>query len=399
VKKKTIQISVLVDGRPATGCWAKVEFRLKDGGSTSQDRLIGSSGRCRVSYDETQQKPSLLVVAAVGYWTVRQPDPGDKETVHLDRLPTNGPLGWWHKAVGIRAHERHRGRNIRIGVIDTGTNDHECLRHVKNLGSFQGVYHDPADGFDSWGHGTHVCGIIGARPQGAHQFAGLAPGANLMTVRAMSRENDQSVGESSRIRQTSLAEAIEFLAIEKQVDLINISLGSEKRSDFVLARLQEAFDAGTLCICASGNAGNVSIHFPASCSEAVAVSALGHKQANPCPEHFEPSESGKFGKFGYFLLGSSNFGPGIDACAPGMSVISCAASDPAGFVEMTGTSMAAPVVTGLLAAVLSEDSEYLAADRTVARAQIASDRLFSICADVGLDPQYQGKGMPCLTAP
>jgi serine protease AprX len=76
--------------------------------------------------------------------------------------------------------------------------------------------------------------------------------------------------------------------------------------------------------------------------------------------------------------------PKPDVCAPGTSIRSC--DTQAGYVEMTGTSMAAPMVAG--AAVLLLSARPYASPDALKEALVASARPLR-----GIDPSAQGKGM------
>ena len=77
-----------------------------------------------------------------------------------------------------------------------------------------------------------------------------------------------------------------------------------------------------------------------------------------------------------------------DLVAPGESVLSCDAEG--GYVAMSGTSMACPHVSGLLAAFLSVRTEF------IGRPDLVKKRLLASCEDLGRDRYHQGAGLPSL---
>src|SRR5262249_7549133 len=126
---------------------------------------------------------------------------------------------------------------------------------------------------DVLGHGTHVSGIIGARPvEGSGDFAGLAEGAEIMVIRVFPQNGDANQGD--------IAEAIQRLATEN-CDLINLSLGGAQASDIERDAVRMAAARGSLCIAAAGNSFGQPIMYPAAYPEVAAVSAIGVVGAYP----------------------------------------------------------------------------------------------------------------------
>ena len=348
------------------------------------------------------------MVPANGFWSLSVRGPRDGQIVDCPALPADGPVGWWHEAVGVARPGKTRGRSVRVGVIDTGVGPHPCLEHVIDVGSFVGGAFDPAGGADVGSHGTHVCGIVGARSVEPGQYAGVAPGVRLYSARVFPPDGGAN--------QMDISDALDALSAVHEVDLANLSLGAPVGSEIERDAILDALERGTLCVCAAGNeAGAVS--FPAAFAETVAVSALGAEGRAP-PGTLSasrlPEAPGRFGDDGLYLASFSCFGPEIGCAAPGAGIVSTvpARPGPAGptgragspapyaapYAALDGTSMASPLACGALAAILAGSGTYRAMPRDATRAALARRLLRTRCRDIGLDPAFQGRGVPTVGA-
>ncbi len=264
-------------------------------------------------------------------------------------------------------------------------------------------------------HGTHVCGIIHAQVADdaatASPFvAGLAPGVELCSMSVETEEiprlgklSEEEAENAVAMRRANIAEAIGTLVKDFQVDLINLSLTSVAShltidSDELQTAVRFAWENGVLCIAAAGNHGEAHARYPAALPEVVAVSAVGEMGRGPSYDEnpFLPAAA-KFRaeNLPFYLCSFSNYGAKLECCAPGARIFSTVPTrrgDPL-YVDMSGTSMAAPMVTAVLAAHLARDSQYRALTGP-ARAEFARNLLEqAICRNVRLDPLYQGRGM------
>lgn len=173
------------------------------------------------------------------------------------------------------------------------------------------------------GHGTHIAGII----------ARTAPGAEIVSRRVLTK----GVGQASDLE---VAAAL----LDANADVINCSFGSTALCDAPPIVLEEAIarlSPGTVLVAAAGNAGHSRVNWPAAFNGVVAVGAVG------IPEDCEDWQQTDF----------SNHGLWVDMCAPGVDIASTFLDLPkegfAGYATWTGTSMAAPAVSGAIAALAS----------------------------------------------
>lgn len=364
------------------------------GTSNTIAETTDAEGNARFVYSPTYWVPSLLSIEPEqGFWPWFQVMPADGLVLNLPPLPKNGPIGWWHITTGMQRFGQERGQGIKIGVVDTGVGPHPYLDHVKGGGSVLEGKFDPNGGEDVTGHGSHVSGILAARPvEGSGEFCGVAAGAEVVVIRVFPQQGGANQGD--------IATAIDMLAQEHQVDLINMSLGSSQPSEIELDAIRLAADGGVVCIAAAGNSFGQPILYPAGYPEVAAVSALGllgQYPAGSSPSFCVPQAADQFS--GYLFLGNfCDVGAGMTCTAPGVGIISTVPKRKDGVVAapyaaMSGTSMASPMATGSLASLLSACPEYRRLARGRERAQRASAVLLGSLVTIGLARNYQGGGL------
>lgn len=388
---------VLVSVTGAGAPLANAAVRLYARGLGGTEEFVGrtdQTGTARFQITLGSVVAAVLVLPAGGYWAVVSR--GEvKAPIDCPPLPTDGPLGWWHDVLGIAAAEASAGAGIRIGVVDTGCGPHRNLHHVTPVGAFvDGEVLEAIAASDVDAHGTHVAGTIGARPTDPGDYAGIAPGAALYAARVFR-------GPEAGASNADIANAIDALSRGQEVDLINLSLGSTRRSLIVEDAVADAAERGTLCVCAAGNDAKA-INYPAALPEAVAVTTVGLAGWGP-PGTLSgsrlPSDPALFGLHNLYAASFTSHGPEADATAPGVGIIATVPNHFGGeplHAAMDGTSMASPVVCAALAVVLSRTPAYRALPRDVSRSNAARSLLNGMLRDIGLPPSYQGRGLPSL---
>jgi subtilisin family serine protease len=339
---------------------------------------------------------SLVIIPLTGYWAVELSSPPVNRGVECPPVSfAPGGLGWWHSELGINSPDPQLGEGIRIGLLDTGVGNHPALKHVERIGSWDNGRYLPSRnprGYITL-HGTHVCGILGARlsPRGKG-FWGIAPGSVIVAGNILR--------EAGFASQADLANGVLALALDNATDLINISQGSPFRSEILLEAIEDAEDAGCLCICAAGNSKGA-LEWPARSARTIAVTAIGRNGSMPegvRSARYSSSAASIRAENGLFFASFSCRGAEVNCCAPGVAIIS-ALPKIKGLVglpwgPMDGTSMSAPAVTGVLAALLSRSVKYLKSPRDKGRVRIARQILKQACRGIGLDRSYEGDGIP-----
>ncbi len=353
-----------------------------------------AAGDATAEFDPAVWSPvAAHIEPAADAWDVLVKPVADGQAVTLPSLEKNGPTGWWAYLTGASSYSVDSGKGIRIGVVDTGVGPHPYLAHVQRIGSFTDGKGDPNpdSSNDVDRHGTHVCGIIGARPSSDQDYGGLAAGADVFVARVFP-------GGEKGAGQGDIAMAIEAFAGQSQVDVINLSLGGGP-SAIEADAIQVALERGTLCLAATGNDSGAPVLYPAALANVVAISALGIPGVIPAQAIealSQPPQGDKWSRLGIYLASFSNVGPQVFAVAPGDGIVSTvpASADFANpYVPMSGTSMACPVATATLAAMLAKNAAYQAMKRDSQRALRARQILQSSLLNLGLPAIYQGGGL------
>ncbi|MQP68427.1 S8 family serine peptidase [Niveispirillum sp. SYP-B3756] len=396
VEKKaqlSLTLTVLADGVPAEGAQVGIWFETGGGNTTLVQTVTDAQGQAALAYTPGWTASKGLILPYGRAWSMMVEAPQNGQTINLPPLPMGqGPIGWWHALTGARYYDPNRGAGIRIGVVDTGAGPTPLLNHVHGLGAFLfGEFlPGPQAAEDVQDHGTAVTGLLGARPlPGSTDFCGLVPGADIGVVRVY--------GETGGASQVDIASAIDLLSINHRADLINLSLGGAasaiEHDAITAARLR-----GTLCLASAGNAEGGAVTYPAAYPECVAVSALGLLGTTPAGSFaasWTPDQWDRYSVGGVFVPDFISVGWQIDAIAPGTGLISTIPSRyglERPYADMSGTSLAAPLTTGVLAALLSRDPLYHNLPRTALRADYARQVLAQHLVNLGVAPWYQGCG-------
>lgn len=230
-------------------------------------------------------------------------------------LPSSG-IDWSISAYGLPAlWGKHQGAGVRVGVLDTGVDDtHPALAGV--VVDHRNFTKDcsPAD---TNGHGTHVAGIIAARGP----MTGVAPQSEIVSCKVL---NNNGAGSLEAV-----AKAILF-AVEAKCNILVMSLGAPIRTADLSDAVKAADEAGVIMVCAAGNDGG-KVSYPAAFDQTIAVGAVD-RVGGVCEFSCRGRE--------------------IDVAAPGEEITSCWLGG--GYATLSGTSMAAPFVAGVLALALEQ---------------------------------------------
>lgn len=391
--RETYRLLVTGGGKPLPGCLLYFFLRRPGGPLRIATGRTDQQGRARQKLPAGYRVVCIRLIPADGFWSVLAEAPPSGGAVACPPLPRAGAggSGWWHRMMAGTIERGKRGRGIRVGVIDSGCGPHPNLSHVRLIGAFIDGQRLPArQARDEHGHGTHTTGIIGARPRRRGEYAGIAPDCELFHARVSLDTPD-------------IVRAIDALSRDYACDIINISLGSSDASEVEAEAIQLALERGSLCVCAAGNSGRRGpLDFPAALPICVAVSAVGHVDWAPAGSwahsHWLRRRRHQ-GRHGLFFSGTSSYGRGVTCTAPGVGIISTIPARDrrkAGYMEMSGTSMATPAAVGVLARILSASPAYLKLPRGAARARLARRLLARYCRSVALDRIYQGRGLPAL---
>ena len=233
------------------------------------------------------------------------------------------------------------GAGILVGILDSGIEVHSTFDDVYIVDidlAGAGVAGPGA------GHGTAVASIIAGRD-------GIAPAAELFVVRVL---DENGSGNSFHV-----ADGI-IQATDMGVHIINMSLGVYQDSRLLREAVQYATEQGVLIVAAAGNDGYMRLPYPAGYSGVLSVTAVDQQGR----QALFPNQSMQ-----------------IDFAAPGVGVVAAAAEG--GTQSFSGTSAAAPFVSGTLAAMLSADP-----GRTSRQTVELLKRYLNDAGAPGVDPVY-----------
>lgn len=206
--------------------------------------------------------------------------------------------------------------SVRVGILDSGFNaTHEDLNgKITNIAQKDGT----SSLSDSYGHGTHVAGIIAAQQNGKGG-SGIAPGVSVLGCKVVDSSggipNDRIFDGLAKMRTNGAW-------------VINMSLGGPAYSSVYEAAITQCIDAGIAVIVAAGNDGGGTNSYPANYPGVISVASV------------DPSRQ---------RAPYSNYGPNVTLAAPGSFILSTWTGSTTAYRSISGTSMATPVVTGVAA--------------------------------------------------
>ncbi len=286
--------------------------------------------------------------------------------------PEGSSDGTFVDAAWLRAKLGVDGAGIGIATIDSGISPaHDDLRSVRVVHWADFVSHLPVP-YDDYGHGTHVAGIIaGAGPGARGARAGIAPGADLIVLKALDGAGRGQISDVVAAVDYAVANRARY-----NIRVINLSVAAgvyeSYRTDPLAQAALRAVSAGIVVVAAAGNFGlsptgeplPASIAAPGNAPWVLTVGAT--------------DDMGTLSRSDDVVAAFSSRGPSAidetpkpDLVAPGVGVVS--AADPAStlyfnhwrarvwgtgraesqpYLRLSGTSMAAPIVTGMIALML-----------------------------------------------
>ncbi|KJJ40719.1 serine protease [Bacillus subtilis] len=265
-----------------------------------------------------------------------------------------------------------KGKNVKIAVLDTGCDtSHPDLKSQiiggKNFTDDDGGKEDTVSDYN--GHGTHVAGTIAANDSNGG-ISGVAPEASLLIVKVLGGANGSGQYEW-------IINGINY-AVEQKVDIISMSLGGPSDVPELKEAVKNAVKNGVLVVCAAGNEGDgdertEELSYPAAYNEVIAVGSV--------------SVARELSEF-------SNANKEIDLVAPGENILSTLPNKKYG--KLTGTSMAAPHVSGALALIKSYEEESF--QRKLSEPEVYA-QLIRRTLPLDIAKTLAGNGFLYLTAP
>lgn len=280
--------------------------------------------------------------------------------VKADRSADQWALKSTHAAA---AWTKSTGVGVTVAIIDTGVDESNpdlqgqlvTGAHVDKTGALVA-----GDLTDTYGHGTHVAGIIAGNANG-HGITGIAPGAKIMPINV----------DSPLLDGVTVGTAIRW-ATDHGAGVVNLSLGFDDIKLFqseiapICAASKYAHDHGVVVVASAGNDGEgLDLpSAPADCGDPISVAALDNTLQTTSWSSFDPS---------------------VSLAAPGANIYSSVPTvlSRDRYAVLSGTSMSSPFVAGVAALVLQVHP-------TWTPDQVKSD-LVDTAEDLGpsgFDPRY-----------
>lgn len=257
--------------------------------------------------------------------------------------------------------EYTKGKNVKIGVIDSGVdythNDLDSNLILPGINTVHGgtdifpsnetisvdVNGNSLVNAASEGHGTHVSGIIGAIGNNQRGIIGVAPEAKILPIKAIGNDLTSAGTNYNLSTNATLLKGIEY-AVKQNVKIVNLSLQHFDYDSDLKDTIEAASDV--LFVVSAGNDGenldsvDTSGRYPGmyDCSNMITVAALN------CMGE---------------LSTISNYNGTTQIAAPGEDILSTLPSNTYAF--WSGTSMAAPHVSGVAALIWSYYKDLTAA--------------------------------------
>lgn len=207
-----------------------------------------------------------------------------------------------------------------------------------------------------FGHGTLCAGLAGAKTNNGVGIASIGFNIRIMPVKCTPDANDGST-------LTNAYDGV-YYAIQAGADVISMSWGGSD-GGFVTGEnlMKSATNAGIVLVAAAGNSNTNTLYYPAAYPNVIAVAATDANDVK---------------------AGFSNYGTWVDVSAPGTGLYTTLAGSNSAYGNASGTSVAAPLVAGLAALLLSNEPNLTPA-QVAARLSQTSDNINA------QNPAYNGQ--------
>ena len=387
-------VSVIVQKNGATGDVEALVSAL--GGTVTKDLHIINAFGAEL---RAKDVPQLARAEGVRWMS---PDAAMRVTGGPDGSVNTGSLAnAYVRAIGADKlwAEGYQGSSVTVAVLDSGvsniydlrsslSNPNESASRIRQKVEFSS---GSSTNVDDFGHGTHVAGIIGGNGfNSPGQYIGIAPKVNFVNVKVANSQGSATTSE--------VINGIQWINDNRAtsgIKVVNISMNSNLIESYSVSALDAAVEIlwfnGIVVVVSAGNTGSSGLYPPANDPFVITVGAVDDKGTATTADDSLAS----FSSYGPTLDGFSK----PDLVAPGRNIVSAmysssttvlAAGHPANIVtpyyfRMSGTSMAAPMVSGAVALLLQSNPN-LNPDQVKYRLK-ASAR-----------PFVQGNGAPYLDA-
>jgi serine protease AprX len=288
-----------------------------------------------------------------------------------------------------------QGRGIGVAIVDSGINPNGDLyttmgvnRQVADI-RFNTDYNQNTS--DGYGHGTHVSSIVGGDgSESGGKYIGVAPMVNIINVKVSNDDGSSTATDVIRGLQWVLENKVKY-----NIRIVNLSLNSTVAESYQTSPLDAAVEIlwfnNIVVVASAGNQGSDAIYPPANDPFIITVGAADDKGTNSLSDDTIAS----FSAYGITSDGVNK----PDLVAPGKNIVArlvntnmgLAKAHPSNVIsgtyfKMSGTSVAAPMVSGAVALLL-QDEPNLTPDQVKYRITSSANKSWS-----GYDPVKAGAG-------
>ncbi len=226
---------------------------------------------------------------------------------------------WYLDAMNVGETSQTPENKVKVELLDSGVSYVSALENVRHVSLIDDECGNPLF-TDYNGHGTALAGLIAGNSE---DFKGVNPNAKLYDVQVLDNNLQAPISK--------IIEGI-YWGIDNDVDIINMSFGTDYDSEILHSAISAAYNAGIMLIAAAGNDSEAGVMYPAAYPEVIAV--------------------GSTDSDGEYVVEYA----GIDStelAAPGTQIVSTGILD--GYSTGCGTSLSTAEVTGIASRLLEED--------------------------------------------
>lgn len=272
-----------------------------------------------------------------------------------------------------------KGKGITIAILDTGIIAHKDLKG--RIVNFNDVIGNRKEIYDDNGHGTHIAGICAGNGEASRgKYKGICPEAQILAVKVLD--------DKGRGKEEDVVKAAEWIIDNKVnfgINIVNISFGTiecENKDEItpMIVAVEKMWDSGLVVVAAAGNNGpeEGSITSPGISKKIITVGALDdYRKVNINGKYVNNYSGVGFSK-------DKEIKP--EVIAPATMIRSCGINKgTVSYTEKSGTSMAAPIVSGCIGLLLNKYPGV--------RNQDIKIMLKSTCKDRGMPHNRQGYGL------
>lgn len=252
----------------------------------------------------------------------------------------------------------------------------DFINNVDNGGQplAESIENDANDYGDANGHGTHVCGVVGAQANNNVGVAGSSYNASIIPMRVLDASGN---GTTS----TVVKALYKVLDLKKSNDdpvnirVVNLSLGGEGSDQTINQAIADLADNDVLCVCATGNESSTADFTPADAPQALPVMAVDKNKVHTYYTNYKSA-------------GNTNTSKTVSAMGGGGSsnddfVWSTYKASDTNYSGLKGTSQATPLVSGVAALMFAANPSLTAGE--------ACEILTSTTDKVNGDGSYSNK--------